>query len=65
MGKVSTERDCHTDQAVFMFLPKNAAVVLPPVNTLFSASAIASDGPSSSALSFKFLPAQQTKTSTC
>ena len=33
MGNVSSERDCHTDQAVFMFLTKKAAVVLQPVNT--------------------------------
>ena len=33
MGNVSFERDCYPDQAVFLLLPKNAAVVLQPVNT--------------------------------
>ena len=34
MGNVSSKRDyCHADQAVFLLLPNNAAVVLQPVNT--------------------------------
>ena len=50
-GKISSGRDCHTDQAVFLHLPKNSKVVSQPVNAWNAGSAIALDGPSSLTMS--------------